>query len=74
MATHSSILTWKIPWTVEPRGIQSMGSQSPTPLSTLHTITVQVYLLYKLFNIITLWEMQNREHLLIQSLQGLPIK
>ena len=27
MATHSSILTWKIPWTEEPDGLQSMGSQ-----------------------------------------------
>ena len=25
MATHSSILAWKIPWTEEPGGIQSMG-------------------------------------------------
>ena len=25
MATHSSILAWKIPWTVEPGGLQSMG-------------------------------------------------
>ena len=28
MATHSGILTWKIPWTEEPGGLQSMGSQS----------------------------------------------
>ena len=27
MATHSSILTWKITWTEEPSGLQSMGSQ-----------------------------------------------
>ena len=27
MATHSSILGWKIPWTEKPGGIQSMGSQ-----------------------------------------------
>ena len=27
MATHSSILAWKIPWTDEPGGLQSMGSQ-----------------------------------------------
>ena len=26
-ATHSSILAWRIPWTEEPGGIQSMGSQ-----------------------------------------------
>ena len=27
MATHSSILAWKIPWTEEPGGLQSVGSQ-----------------------------------------------
>ena len=27
MATHSSIFAWKIPWTEEPGGLQSMGSQ-----------------------------------------------
>ena len=27
MATHSSTLTWKIPWMEEPGGLQSMGSQ-----------------------------------------------
>ena len=27
MTTHSSILAWRIPWTEEPCGIQSMGSQ-----------------------------------------------
>ena len=27
MATHSSILAWKIPWTEDPGGLQSMGSQ-----------------------------------------------
>ena len=27
MATHSSIVAWKIPWTEEPGGLQSMGLQ-----------------------------------------------
>ena len=27
MATHSSILSWRIPWTEEPGGLQFMGSQ-----------------------------------------------
>ena len=27
MATHSSILAWRIPWTEEPGGLQSMGRQ-----------------------------------------------
>ena len=28
MATHSSILAWEIPWTEEPSGLLSMGSQN----------------------------------------------
>ena len=27
MSTHSNILTWEIPWTEEPDGLQSMGLQ-----------------------------------------------
>ena len=30
MATHSSILAWRISWTEEPGGLQSIGSQSLT--------------------------------------------
>ena len=30
MATHSSIVAWEMPWTEEPGGLQSMGSQSWT--------------------------------------------
>ena len=34
LATHSSVLAWEIPWTEEPRGLQSMESQdSQTRLS-----------------------------------------
>ena len=33
MATHSSILAWEIPWTQEPGGLESTGSQSQTRLS-----------------------------------------
>ena len=28
MATHSSILAWRMPWTEEPGGLQSIGSQT----------------------------------------------
>ena len=28
MATHSSILAWRIPWTEEPGGLQCIGSQT----------------------------------------------
>ena len=33
MATHSSTLAWRIPWTEEPGGLQAMGSQSQMQLS-----------------------------------------
>ena len=36
MATHSSILIWRIPQTEEPGGLQSMGPQSQTRLSDFH--------------------------------------
>ena len=45
MATHSTILAWKIPWTEEPGGLQSMGSRTvrhnwvhatPTPAGVKH--------------------------------------
>jgi len=34
MATHFSILAWRIPWTEEPGGLQSVGLQSWTQLSS----------------------------------------
>ena len=36
MATHYSILAWRISWTEEPGMLQSMGSQSQTRLSEVH--------------------------------------
>ena len=33
MATHSSVLAWRIPWTEEPSRLSSMGLQSQTQLS-----------------------------------------
>ena len=45
MAPHSGALTWKIPWTEEPGGLQSMGSLSQTRLSeftfTFHFHTLE---------------------------------
>ena len=35
MATHSSVLAWRIPGTVEPGGLPSMGSHSRTRLKRL---------------------------------------
>ena len=41
MATHSSILAWRIPWTEEPDGLQSVGSQNLKQLSksTIQTVS-----------------------------------
>ena len=33
MATHCSFLAWRVPWTEDPGGLQSLGSQSQTRLS-----------------------------------------
>ena len=43
MATHSSILAWRIPWTEKLGGLQSMGLQSQTQLITAH---LSIHLLY----------------------------
>ena len=34
MATHSRVLAWRMPWTEEPRGLQSVGSQRDTTEAT----------------------------------------
>ena len=46
MATHSSALAWKIPWTEEPGRLQSLGSLSWTRLSNF-TFTVHFHALEK---------------------------
>ena len=35
METHSSILAWEIPWTENPGGLQSMGSQESNTIERL---------------------------------------
>ena len=39
MATHSSILAWRIPWTEESDGLQSIG-RSWTRLSSFHSLHI----------------------------------
>ena len=46
MATHSSTLAWKIPWTEEPGRLQPMGSLSRTRLSNF-TFTFRFHALKK---------------------------
>ena len=36
MATHSSVLAWRIPWMEEPGGLQSMGSKESDTTEQLH--------------------------------------
>ena len=40
IATHSNILAWRIPWTEEPGGLQSMGSQRVRHDCATNTFTV----------------------------------
>ena len=63
MATHSSILAWKIPRTEEPGRLQSMGSQraghdlvtKPPPPCNCHTVTTARIFRYNpiLYNLLT---------------------
>ena len=46
MAAHSRALAWRIPWTEEPGGLQSMGSRSRTRLSNF-TFTFHFHALEK---------------------------
>ena len=54
MATHCSILVWRIPWTEVPGRPQSMGSQTVRHNWATHTFTFS-HLPYSLYDIQTLW-------------------
>ena len=43
MAIHSSILAWRIPWTEDPGGLESMGSQELDTTEQLHTSTCRFF-------------------------------
>ena len=47
MATHSSTLAWKIPWTEEPGGLQCMGSVGVRPRLSDFTFTSHFHALEK---------------------------
>ena len=56
MATHSSILAWRIPWKEEPGGLQSTGSQRvghdwATSLILNGLLYIFIYYLYDISNI-----------------------
>ena len=46
IATHSSILVWRIPWTEKPRGLQSMGSQKIRHDQATNTLAASHVLMY----------------------------
>ena len=54
MATHSSILAWRIPWTEESSGLQSTGSQR-VGHDWVTLLTFQLYLLFLLFLLFFNW-------------------
>ena len=56
MATHSSILAWKIPWTEEPSGLQSTGSQrvghNSSDLACTHNLIDKITQICDLFTML----------------------
>ena len=44
MATQSSVLAWEIPWTEEPGGLQSMGSQNSLTRLSDYTTTEPMFI------------------------------
>ena len=50
MATHSSVLVWRIPGTEEPGGLPSMGLHSRTWLTRLSSNSIKVYTCYLICN------------------------
>ena len=55
MATHSSILTWRIPWTEEPGGLQSMGWQGVRHDWVINTKQMEEIIKFKLFKCLVHW-------------------
>ena len=55
MATHSSVLAWRIPGMDEPSGLQSMGSQSQTQLKRLAAATAAIFYSFQCTGLILLW-------------------
>ena len=65
MATHSNILAWRIPWTEEPSGLQSIGSQRVghdwSDLAYTHDHVFWFLTLYILYNTFVPQEAENLE-------------
>ena len=55
MATHSSILTWRIPWTEEPGGLQSTGWQLFTiPWTAAHQASLSFTISWSLLKLMAI--------------------
>ena len=67
MATHSRIAAWKIPWTEEPDGLQSMGSQ--VLYTTEHTCAHAFYI-YHIFFIYSSLEGQSGCFLVLSAVNS----
>ena len=52
MATHSSILAWKIPWMEESDRLQSMGCKELDTTERLHSLVYLNYMIEKSFQIV----------------------
>ena len=80
MATQSSILAWRIPWTEEPSRLQSKGSQSRTQLSdwpkaleriiTLCNLLVY-FLIFKTLNLMSWGMALNQDSVMAEYFQGI---
>ena len=74
MATHYSILDWRIPWTEEPGGIQSVGSQRVGHSRATNTNTTPVYIYgnglnlehWKQHMLARMWSKRNAHTLLVR--------
>ena len=67
MAIHSSILAWRIPWTKEPGGLQSMGLQRvghnwATSLSLFRVGSTAYFLKFLLIAVVLLWYCNTYSH------------
>ena len=58
MATHSSVPAWRIPWTEEPGGLQSMGLQK----SDMTEVTACMYVCMYVCMYMGLWCRLNKKH------------
>ena len=72
MATHSSILAWRIPWTEEPGGLQSMGSQRVRHDWSDLTCTYAIY--WEILKLLSMWVSVSLRKLLTTLSCGMPLK